>query len=50
MSYFDYEKAMELAKNRKFYTTINGKSQDDIDISEKICKLINNKNLIGSGD
>jgi hypothetical protein len=39
MSYFDYEKAMELAKNRKFYTTINGKSQDDIDISEKILNI-----------
>lgn len=35
MSYHDYKKAMELAKNCKFYTTLDGKRQDEIDAAER---------------
>lgn len=35
MSYTNFIKAMELAPKCKFYTTAGGKSEEEIDMSEK---------------
>lgn len=39
MSYLDFEKAMSLAPKCKFYTTVGGKTNDEIKKSEKLLKL-----------
>lgn len=39
MSYLDFEKAMSLAPKCKFYTTTGGKSNDEIEKSEKKLNL-----------
>ncbi len=36
MSYQNYKRAMELAPKCKFYTTVGGKSQEEIDRSEEV--------------
>ncbi|SCY73354.1 SMI1/KNR4 family protein [Butyrivibrio sp. INlla14] len=36
MSFYDYEQSMALAKKGKFYTTVNGKSEKEINDSENV--------------
>ncbi len=40
MSYTNFIKAMELAPKCKFYTTAGGKSEEEIDMSEKKIRYI----------
>ncbi|MBD5476858.1 MAG: SMI1/KNR4 family protein [Lachnospiraceae bacterium] len=40
MSYQNFIKAMELAPKCKFYTTVGGKTEEDIRMSEKMLDII----------
>ena len=46
MSYLDFKSAMELAPKCKFYTTVGGKTKEEIMKSEELLKVIFSKQCI----